>query len=268
MMINQPRLNKMKLEHVINWCIYNYPTLYRDKTLAESRLKVLGQLFLTNGNGYEWHKDGFLVDGNQSNCRKTLPKGFFDKNLYSISVPPQLIPLAKEQMGSRFYYRTKSKMGREVDFIFEAKSDNEALPLYKILGKNGMHIYEARSNYPFHPYPLCEYAGLVEILNGKTNSLRQDNFALIPQEDWLHGCVEVATRALSYFYDSQCSTDMHHPSRTIPDMNRDVQRGKDSYWRENMKKSETVEQYAWRLWNEHFAHQTGLLKQFLVKFKV
>ena len=75
----------MKLQHIINHLIYTYPTLYRSKTFQESRLKVLDQLFFTIGNGYQWTKDSVLKSYN-SKSRKTLPKNFFDKNLFIIDV--------------------------------------------------------------------------------------------------------------------------------------------------------------------------------------
>ena len=264
--------NAMKLEHVINWSIINYPTLYRDVTLERSRLKVLNQLFFVIGNGFEWHKDGFLFDGNKRNFRKILPKGFFEKNLYTVAITPKSIPLVKKRIADRFYYIKKNSRFREVDVIFEAKDDDDALPFYREFEKKlkkdlPTFIYKARSEDPNQPYPLSQYSALVEIVNGKTNSLHQNNFDLVPQEDWLKGCAEVAKDALDYFNDENRNLiDFHHADRTIAEMTRDFKRGDADKWLKNMKPSETANQYAWRQWNEYRNEQIGLLEAFFAKF--
>ena len=265
----------MKLEHAINWSIYNYPTLYRSKTHSESRLKVLDQFFFTIGNGLEWHKDGFLFEGNQRNFRKTLPKDFFEKNLYTLTIIPKSIPLIKKRMDDRFYYMTKKSRFQEVDVIFEAENDEEALPFYKDLEKKQRkdlpsYVYEARSAYPNEPYQLCEYSALVEILNGKVNSPRQESFDLVPQSDWLQGCIEAAVDALDYYNDTDRNcNNFNHAHKLIAEMNRDVQRGVilPEKWLKNMKTSETIEQYAWRIWDDIRKEQINILSAFLAKFK-
>src|ERR1700679_3896455 len=61
----------MKLEDQIRKSIFNYPGLYRCHTLEASRLRVLNQLFLVNGNGLHW-LDGYLTEYDDN---KYLPYG-------------------------------------------------------------------------------------------------------------------------------------------------------------------------------------------------
>lgn len=46
----------MKLKDYILLLVYYYPGLYLTETYEESRILVLNQLFLVNGNGIEWAK--------------------------------------------------------------------------------------------------------------------------------------------------------------------------------------------------------------------
>ena len=113
----------MKLDDAIRWNIYNYPTLFRAKDYDTSRIYVLGHMFLCIGTGLEWHKDGFLAPMNSkgynlSQVRKTLPKNYFKKNLYTIDVLNEKIEKMKKSIlrkgkTLRYYYPCYS------DFVME-----------------------------------------------------------------------------------------------------------------------------------------------------
>lgn len=236
----------MQLDHHVNWAIYNYPTLYRSATYAESRLKVLDQLFFVIGNGYVWHEGGFLFHGRLSQQRKTLPKGYFDKRLFSLKFEPKEKDRVSSMVEDRFHYFTIGNY-----CVFEATVGDEP----------------AIANYPRRPYPLCKYSALVEILNGKTLS----GLEIHPQPDWVQGCVDAARDAMDYFgRKERYLADSYHPETTVKRMEFDMAVAKREktvpHWHKNLKAGETIEQYAKRIWTSYRRKQVGILKQFLGKF--
>lgn len=74
----------MRLNRTIAKSIKTYPLLYRDVDYAKSRVKVLGNLFFTVGNGYAW-KNGELVLKPYRGQKKitvdcSFPEGYFTAN--------------------------------------------------------------------------------------------------------------------------------------------------------------------------------------------
>lgn len=137
------------LEDVIRQSIYEYPTLYRIPGNPElSRLLVLDHIFLCIGTGYEWHPDGYLYydNGRADKGRKTLPKGFFEKRLYYLTLEAhnrntgepidykaQLAEIkATFDAEGRFYYVVTGKgYGERADVIFEAVDADDAYPIFE-----------------------------------------------------------------------------------------------------------------------------------------
>lgn len=188
---------KMKLNYLVNWMIYNYPTLFRSRTYTASRLKVLNHLFLVIGNGFKWHDDGYMTKENIQS-RKTLPKDFFNKNLYILKAN------SKDEFKKsfkNFHYFKKDK-----ECVFAAQNYEEAK---EVLSKysNNIYLENASSNNQMVPYPLSKYSALSEIMSGIT----ADGMVFFPQEDWLNGCRDVALEAIDYFNDkSRYSTNLFY----------------------------------------------------------
>lgn len=211
----------MKLEDNIRDSIYEYPSLFRAKDYSSSRLHVLNHLFLVNGNGYEWHTDGYLTDGKKKE-RKTLPENYFNDELYEIQTNKAEELIQAFEKSELFFYKQMRWEG--LAFIFQCDNKAKALEFYEKFAKKEFEIFDSfadsypilndiaeakisdyfvdilRVNYPVDPYPICQYSAIQEILNGKTNSFYQDNFNLVVQPDWLQGCVEIALEAKEYYF--------------------------------------------------------------------
>lgn len=263
------------LNHVVNSAIYNYPTLFRHVDYEQSRLLVLNQLFFVIGNGYEWHEDGYLYD-NCSNYkpRKTLPKDFFNKKLFDVEINRSLINELKKEFKDRFFH---IKKGISTYVIFEAKDREEAVFLTNkfrikrptsVEGFDWVFVHEILPNFKYNPYPLCEYSGLVEILNRKTNSPRCKNFDLVPQTDWLEGCLDIARHALTYYEDeSKFSKNHYHHSNTTEKYKKEYENiNIKKHWLDKLMNGETVEQFAVRMWKEYRNEQLDYLYRFINKF--
>lgn len=237
----------MKLEDHIRASIYRYPTLYRANDYAESRLYVLNHLFLVIGNGYEWHRDGYLTSGKKEG-RKTLPKNYFEMDLYEIETQkPEELKKALKAEGLFFYSLERGRHGGEV-FVFESRTDEQlakccqeySIPnqmesiLYRLKDFSYMKL---RMEYPVHPYPICQYSAIQEILNGKTNSLHQDNFDLVVQPDWLQGCADIAVEAKKYYNDRSRYENDHY-----------------------------FKQFSKNAWHKYRKEQLDILNQFLDKY--
>ena len=75
-------------------------------------MKVLNQLFLVIGNGYEWHEDGYLHAGDFDLKRSddlenryfNLPDGFFEKHLYEVEVYASNLKFFEEDLKDVFHY--------------------------------------------------------------------------------------------------------------------------------------------------------------------
>jgi hypothetical protein len=217
----------IKLDDHVRDAIYNYPTLYRGKDYETSRLKVLDHLFLVIGNGYEWEKEGFLScvgrggfhgDNTKAKGLKTLPEGFFDKELYNFYVDSTKMKELEKRLKKekRFHYFLDKAHKKETNLIFEA--DEETAKDYVrnyeaetgINRRNGVpatgwtFVDKARSDHSISPYPICEYSAIKEIYNGKTNSLHIDNFELKKiQPDWLVGAIDIVKASLAYYNDKK-----------------------------------------------------------------
>ena len=126
----------MKLEHLVNSCIYLYPTLYRANTYEESRLLVLDHIFLHYGTGLEWSPKGFIADligytkkdepiFGISYPIKKLPDNYFDMNLWYMDILKKDLPKIKKELGKNYYY-TRPAMNdtkKGIEIVFEATDE-------------------------------------------------------------------------------------------------------------------------------------------------
>lgn len=172
----------MKLQNVINYLILKYPLLFKAQDYETSELLVLEQLFLINGNGLEWTKDGTLDDLYEELPKKEfiLPKKFFEKRevisekmfdkdheLYKL-LEPQFEKLSQVREG--FYLKDDGVYYRRSTDAIDRK---------------------------FNPYPICQYAKSVTA---------PDNI----QEDYRKGMVKVIKEALKYFEDADRRKSSHY----------------------------------------------------------
>ena len=173
----------MKLSDQISKSIYEYPSLFKDVDMQKSRIKVLDQLFLVIGNGYEW-TDGYLAEmvckKNGSGFKKFLPYG---KEKFSVKLD--------EKYFKNPIYRTFDHHPEILKLIMEN-------PKFKDLS-----MIEDCSLFLATPYPISEYS--------KLNTV-PDNV----RPDWLDGAIETAEWALSFYTgpDSQLRTLNYQKSMT------------------------------------------------------
>ena len=282
----------MKLEDHVRWCIWTYPTLYRGRDYASSRILVLNHLFFTIGTGLEWHRDGYLTDGHKNHFRKTLPKRYFECNLYCFLLDESRSnkKKVKQDLNGAFHYFL-GKRGKETEVVFEATPE-EAKRLTKAHGRDpfATNINHPEDDFPLrvrnaaamyleqnrafglNPYPLSEYSSLVEITKGRTNSLHVENFDLVPQPDWLEGCADMARYALSYYQDEEkYKHNSYHPDQTLNQFQweiKDAKReGRKPHFEKNMKEGETLEEFAQRIWDRHLKDELKLLDAFFAKYE-
>jgi len=111
----------MLLEHAVAQAIRRYPTLYRDTDAQKSRIKVLGHLFLTNGNGCAWF-DGYLSDEHQMEWIRGDWRGVGGKSYGTDKVDPEFAP---------DFWANLSKAAERPS---------------------------TSSTHPWTPYPICRYA--------------------------------------------------------------------------------------------------------------
>lgn len=282
----------MLLEDYIRQSIYTYPSLYKDKTYELSRLKVLDHIFLCIGTGLEWSKNGELCELTGSSVkkgRKTLPKDFFEKRLWELEVYNDKLDKVKKYLKSRnikFYVsaRLRNKIVRVYFFEDRENVAHKVILRFHIMDdlrndspefrKDMVGVYEMKSYYQFNPYPLCGYSPIVEMLNGRTNSLHIDNFDLtMVKQDWIDGAIDVAKASLEYYMDDEKSKNhIYHPDRSTYLMEDNLQRAikekrEDKFRKEhNWPKTQTALERTTIFWNGYVDEQIRYLEDFLGKF--
>jgi hypothetical protein len=267
----------MKLEDQIRESIYRYPTLYRARNYAESRLLVLDHLFLCIGTGYEWSEEGYLFHDVGEEPPKygeqtfgALPEGFFEKKLYSLKIEGDRLAEFKAELGDRFYY-VEERTYTGIRIVFEAPGgEEEATPFFAKYGERGptrfvfcnaADAYTREEDNWFHPYPTCDYSPIQEIFEGKTNSLHIDNFEFTKiQPDWLQGAVDIAIAAKEYYEDAEkCKSHTYHPEKSD-------YRSRDYKQLSGYIEGETKEEFMWRTWEAYRQGQLEFFNAFLEKY--
>jgi hypothetical protein len=281
----------ISLDAHVRWAIWNYPTLFRCDNYKDSRLEFMEHMFLTNGNGYEWAPEGYMmaIDSNKSTIQKAkkLPSNYFDMNLYILrGVIPEKIEELLDFLSDRFHYMLSKKWNNQKEVVFEANSQKEASEItdkytqHKMRNFEGIEMSdrmkysnaeEARNRLSFSPYPICQYAAISEIMLGKTTG-NDEGFNFIPQPDYLQGCIEVAEEALKYYNTEESyKNNFYHPSKTLHGFKYDIKeahaKGKKAAVEKNLKDGETIEEFAERIWVSHREEQIKILSKFLNKYR-
>lgn len=270
----------MKLEHVVNWSILNYPTLYRCNDHQESRLLVLENLFCGIGTGYEWTKEGYLTDRTLSDpskkCVEKLPDNFYQMKLYSMTSPKRHVSKVKSELKAhgRWFHCLEKNYLSEIDFVFEADEEFATL-LFKKYPKRYtpepdlVIVRQAKSRCVFNPYPLCRYSPLVEMINRRTDSTHIENFDLEHiSEDWIQGAVEVAREVIAYYNDeSRFTKHIYHPNNCLYMFEDRYKKDPEKYRRENepwgMTPEMSVEDWCNYHWNKYVTKQEDYCKKLI-----
>lgn len=291
----------MKLKNLILSSIKEWPTLYRGWTYEDSRIPVLGSLFLTIGTGYEWHPDGFLaaLNGRKSTYqiikgKPHLPKDYFQKTLWCIDINKKSVAEVKKALGDKYHYIHRMTYGAEVDVVFESDEEFalEFTKRYDVTAKRRMeegwgkfgftiHVNEAANGYrtqflkdhpdliEYNPYPMCEYSPLVEMINKKTNSLHIDNFKLTNiRQDWIDGALEIAKYTLVYYQNpNRHKNCYYHPSRALTSFkelyDKDPVMFRKEREKDGMLPEHTIEQWCEIVWQRFLKEQIGYCEKFI-----
>lgn len=298
----------MILENFMKHMIKQSPTLFRGSSYEESTIPVLGYMFLCIGTGLEWHKDGYLYfprEARKMSTKPRLPKDYFDKKLWVLSVNPNDIQLVKDSLKDKYYYFSISRRFREANFVFEAtkefadeltlrfdikrsKLSNELIDLNKKLIADGVEplniniSYEAKSGYcksndgfwkEYQPYPTGRYSPLVEMINKQTDSLHQDNFKLkVIRPDWILGAITIAKYSLAYYSDiNRYKTSFYYPTNMIRSCMDSYTQNPIKYQkdreRDGYTPEMTLEQWCNFCWEKNLASEIKTFKTFLEMYE-
>ncbi len=155
----------MKLDLYVAKSIRDFPTLFRDVIYEKSRIKVLDQLFLVNGNGLEW-KNGTLED--------------------RYKMTPKMAKRHAEELGEEYIPKSRVRSTKfEPDYF--TKPILVTRKLYT--DENGVvktYTRNQESTYAWIPYSICQYAKIVNIPKNV-------------QKDWLEGAIEIYQRTVEFW---------------------------------------------------------------------
>ena len=270
----------MKIADYISKCIQEYPSLYKDVDYEKSKLKVLCQIFFTNGNGLKMadtenpKEGGYVVEPKYKKDKKTdnwirikdkpygkekykpIPDGYFESivyYVYAIDHPIEII-YRKEQHGDDKIY-----------FRYDKKVDNKF---------RQPKLYKAESLHQFSPYPFS-----------KEFSIACDVFydGVFLQEDWMQELIILCKRTLEYFNDkNQYKNYCYYPTENK--IKQDVNYFKERFNKDGVKGvtdlrkfwdyevKETLPDYAEienrknSIWQDFHKKQIQFLTDFLSKF--
>jgi hypothetical protein len=268
----------MKLKDYVDNSIYHYPSLYRSTNYKDSRLRVLDHLFLTNGNGMEWHPDGFLaecINGKYKTIKPVkLPKNFFTIDLRYIKVKKiEELPKLKKILKSTFHYIKENEYDGDHAYV-EFQANNKIIETIQNVFPNSYFLKADCSSggweiEPHEPYPLCQYAALVEMVNKRTNSLHIENFDLFKiQPDWIQGAIEIAKYAIGYYNNpKRYKSHVYHYSNAIDDISKrykeDPKKFVEERKTEGMTDKHTPEQWAKISWKKFRKEQIAYCEKLL-----
>jgi len=290
----------MELEELISHFIYNYPTLYRGNNHKESRIPILGHIFLSYGTALEWHPDGFLTYLNYDKKGKSnyvttlrpkkLPKGFYEKELWMIIInDKKKLKECLNELKGIFHYKRISSF--EINIVLEGNKDfaNEIAAKYssdsyareaqsyyretssyrKLLMKKNSLIYEYGK---YTPSGMCKYSPIVEMINKKTNSCHIDNFDLNVRQDWISGALDIAEYSLDFYKDDEKNKyNMYNPINSLKGFEDNYKSNPTKYrndrLEDGMKPEHTIEQWCNLVWQKHLNEQIGYLEKFIKLYK-
>lgn len=257
-------------QNIIN-SIVRYPTLFRQNNWENSRLLVLHHMFMVGGNGLEWTKDGILFSKYEKDIRKhKLPLNYFEMNLWKFELSFNMvkdfrIAFKKEFPKAYFFINYSKERIKSVSTTIEANKETAlryrkefaSMEEKKFISLIPNFIDEARSGRKGErifsesggPYPLSEYAGLVEMLNEKTNSFQEIISPLIVPEDWRKGAIDIAQEALDYYLNPKLiGNHIYHFNSKIESKTTSLAERK-------------------KFWKKFLAKEIKTLRAFLKKFK-
>ena len=175
--------------------IANYPTLYRAKTYAQSRLIVLEHYFLTNGNGAYVTKSGGLSCGYLKPA--VLTDDYFSKTLWDIKTENAATLQAEftAELPLAYNYVTAN------NYVIIECDEETALRYQKKYGPKERynnfvmaaqcHYYDCDYLIAGDPYPLCQYAIMCRVLDGK----------ITLNKVWMKAGKELAEEVIKYYTD-------------------------------------------------------------------
>ena len=170
----------MKLEDHIKQSIHTYPTLYKDVDYARSRIKVLGHMFLTLGNGIEFAETTYLDQGGYLvSHRDDVPNLPYGERKYT---GPEL----DEAYFASSITEPMFNEERKKDLEFFAKTPG----ILEII-RHKVLVLESKKAY--NPYPLCDIANIHVIAHK----------GIFMQPDWLSGGIDICKVALAYYKDPE-----------------------------------------------------------------
>lgn len=197
----------IKLQTMINDMLLNYPSLYRsypDGTgrccPENTRLMALDHLFLTIGNGLEWHPDGFMYeDGVEAIGHRELPAGFFDVDFFEVQVPSDRCDEFTERFRDLIVYSNGIVGGSRAFFVRDVAPDRPQIESYSSPTSRRLGFRTCRIDSGFRPYPVSKHSGITRALEGVTD----DGTPFSPLPDWTDGIVEIARKTVAY-YEGPC----------------------------------------------------------------
>jgi len=284
----------MKLKDYVDNSILYYPSLYRAHNYEDSRLLVLDHIFLTIGNGLEWHKDGFITElgyrgkYNTKYKAKKIPENFFSDDLWELHLLKEHLKEVKKLLKGYYSYilrngHTKITLAflcndmslvNSIFLKYDIKTSME-ICLEKFLKEN--QIEKTRTPRKFQvnkeeehtPYPMCHYSAIVEMINRKTESLHITNFGLVNiQPDYIEGALDAAKRALRFYKDPEKNKlDHYHPSKSLKGFKEFYETDPEKFRRERVKDGmlpeHTIEQWCQICWEKHLVEQIGYCEKLI-----
>lgn len=267
----------MKLEDFVAKSIYEFPTLYKDVDYQKSRLKVLGHVFLTCGNGFDLaytkdpSKGGYYTYAKHRKRKleylrcydapygkdkfPALPDDFFDVPIfYLYKADIEMYEVDRKRYGEKSQYlRVRGDIDR-----FALKRDFD--------GSMKLSLSEAKATYEFHPYPFsANYSAY--------GDLKKGGFL---QPDWIQGLIDISRASLDYYTDPEKNkTDSYHPSRTIESSVRDFEKAASPDGVRELRKRygytdsdqiptlDEITEHRNLSWQDFLARQIAILEEFL-----
>lgn len=200
----------MKIKDYISKTIQKYPLLYKDVDYEKSKLKVLCNIFFTNGNGLEiadtenTKEGGYIVEPKYKRDKETgdwirkkdkpygkekyrsIPGGYFESTVYYITLresPIETIHKKEKYASDAIYLR------------YDKKLDDES---------RRPELRKAENLNPFSPYPFTRGSSIAcDVL--------YDGVFL--QEDWMQELIILCKRTLEYFNDeNQYKNNSYYPT--------------------------------------------------------
>lgn len=261
----------MIIEHFVNSYILNYPITHRKNNHRESRLQALNSIFCNFGTGLYWNKEGFLEDRTYMRvltpCRKTLPKDFYQKELYDFEIPKKVVPCLRADLRKDGIWHYVFKTRYYARLLVEA-SEGHAQELFDEYSERTNRPNKSICNRPFSPSDISQYSPIHQMTVNQT-----DNGPLeFIKEDWLKAAVEVVEEAVDYYNDeSRFSSNHYHHTAVLHRVLQAQKYEPDQFKRYcevwQVFTPEEIEGQCKNVWEEYLSTQKEYCQKFLEKYK-